>query len=53
MNNEAASSYFKEIFPDFAALIPDLAEQFFSNPTPSMAIMRTYPWHVDDDKRPH
>ena len=29
-------------------MIPDLCEQFFSNLTSSMAIMRTYPWHVDD-----
>ena len=47
-NNEDVKKYFKKIFPDFVTLIPDLCEQFFSNPTSSMAIMRTYPWHVDD-----
>ena len=47
-NNEDVKKYFKKIFPDFVPLIPDLCEQFFSNPTSSMAIMRTYPWHVDD-----
>ena len=47
-NNEDVKKYFKKIFPDLVPLIPDLCEQFFSNPTSSMAIMRTYPWHVDD-----
>ena len=46
--NEDVIKYFKKIFPDLVPLIPDLCEQFFSNPTSSMAIMRTYPWHVDD-----
>ena len=46
--NEDVEKYFKKIFPDLVPLIPDLCEQFFSNPTSSMAIMRTYPWHVDD-----
>lgn len=47
-SNEDVEKYFKKIFPDLVPLIPDLCEQFFSNPTSSMAIMRTYPWHVDD-----
>lgn len=47
-DEKSVSSYFQRIFPDFAALIPNLTEQFFSNPTSSMAIMRTYPWHVND-----
>ena len=47
-NNEDVKKYFKKKFPDLVPLIPDLCEQFFSNPTSSMAIMRTYPWHVDD-----
>ena len=46
--NQDVEKYFKKIFPDLVPLIPDLCEQFFSNPTSSMAIMRTYPWHVDD-----
>ena len=46
--NKDVQKYFKKIFPDLVPLIPDLCEQFFSNPTSSMAIMRTYPWHVDD-----
>ena len=46
--NKDVKNYFKKIFPDLVPLIPDLCEQFFSNPTSSMAIMRTYPWHVDD-----
>jgi len=46
--NKDVKNYFKKIFPDLVPLIPDLCDQFFSNPTSSMAIMRTYPWHVDD-----
>lgn len=46
--SEDIQSYFQRIFPDFAPLIPDLSEQFFTNPTSSLAIMRTYPWHVND-----
>lgn len=46
--NEDVQKYFKKIFPDLVPLIPDLSQQFLSNPTSSMAIMRTYPWHVDD-----
>ncbi len=46
--SEDVQSYFQSIFPDFVPLIPDLCEQFFTNPTSSLAIMRTYPWHVND-----
>ena len=38
--------YFNSIFPDFAALVPDLYSQWSSNPTSTLAIIRTFPWHV-------
>ncbi len=40
--------YFSTQFPDFTALIPDLYDQWNSNPTSSLAIIRTYPWHIGD-----
>ena len=40
--------YFKRIFPDFTSMIPDLYEQWQKNPTSSLSIVRTYPWHVED-----
>jgi kynurenine 3-monooxygenase len=46
--HKEVQEYFEKIFPDLVPLIPDLSDQFFTNPTSSMAIMRTYPWHVKD-----
>ena len=40
--------YFSTIFPDFASLVPDLYSQWSSNPTSTLAIIRTFPWHVGD-----
>jgi kynurenine 3-monooxygenase len=34
-------------FPDVLSLIPDLEEDFFSNPTGTMVTVRCTPWHVD------
>jgi kynurenine 3-monooxygenase len=47
-SKENILAYFNKIFPDFAELVPDLYDQFISNPTSPMAIMRTDPWHVFD-----
>tara|TARA_B100000902_G_C27290683_1_gene906970 strand:- start:266 stop:1600 length:1335 start_codon:yes stop_codon:yes gene_type:complete len=38
--------YFTSIFPDFIEIVPDLYEQWESNPTSSLGIIRTFPWHV-------
>ena len=43
---QEVKGYFKSIFPDFAALVPDLYEQWCANPTSSLGIVRTFPWHV-------
>ena len=40
--------FFKEVFPDTLDLIPNLVEEYFQNPTSSLAIMRCNPWTVDD-----
>lgn len=45
---EQVQKYFCEVFPDLVPLIPDLCDQFFTNPTSSMGIVRTYPWHISD-----
>jgi kynurenine 3-monooxygenase len=34
-------------FPDAPRLMPDLAENFFANPTGSMVTIKCSPWHVD------
>jgi kynurenine 3-monooxygenase len=44
---EAVRAFFRREFPDFAAHIPDLAEQFLGNPTGALATVRCQPWHVD------
>jgi kynurenine 3-monooxygenase len=38
--------FFQSRFPDAAALIPDLADNFFGNPTGSMVTIKCSPWHV-------
>ena len=41
-------NYFTNIFPDFYQLVPNLYEQWVSNPTSTLGIVRTFPWHVKD-----
>ncbi|MBX2915239.1 MAG: FAD-dependent monooxygenase [Cyclobacteriaceae bacterium] len=36
--------FFKETFPDAQLLMPDLLEDFESNPTSSLVTIRCYPW---------
>ena len=40
------TAYFRERFPDAAALTPDLARDFLDNPTGSLATIRCRPWRV-------
>ncbi|RNI30195.1 FAD-dependent monooxygenase [Rufibacter immobilis] len=37
-------AFFKEVFPDAAALMPDLAQEFFENPTGSLVTVKCFPW---------
>lgn len=46
---EQVDAFFAEKFPDFAALVPDLAEQFFENPTGKLATVRTTGWNRGAD----
>lgn len=38
------AQFFNTVFPDAAALIPDLTEDYRSNPTSSLVTMKCYPW---------
>jgi kynurenine 3-monooxygenase len=44
---EALLTFFEARFPDAASLMPDLAANFFTNPTGRMATIKCAPWHVD------
>ena len=38
--------FFRREFPDAIPLLPNLAEQYFANPTGSLVTVRSAPWHV-------
>ena len=44
-NKKNIENFFKEMFPDFTKLVPDLYSQWNSNPTSNLAIVKTFPWH--------
>ena len=37
-------TYFRQEYPDALALIPDLSQQFFENPTGPLGTIKCYPW---------
>ena len=39
--------FFQSRFPDAIPLMPDLADNFFANPTGAMVTIKCSPWHVD------
>lgn len=43
----AVDEFFRSRFPDAARLMPDLAQNFFANPTGSMVTIKCSPWHVE------
>ena len=45
---QEVENYFANIFSDFNELVPDLYEQWNSNPTSNLGIVKTYPWHIKD-----
>ena len=47
-NKKKVEDYFKSIFPDFTKLVPDLFQQWQNNPTSTLGIVRTYPWHINN-----
>lgn len=41
-------AFFEETFPDALALMPDLIEDYFANPTSSLVTVRCHPWNYED-----
>jgi kynurenine 3-monooxygenase len=39
--------FFQSRFPDAVSLMPDLADNFFANPTGAMVTIKCSPWHAD------
>jgi kynurenine 3-monooxygenase len=39
-------AFFQDQFPDAVPLLPELAEEFLTNPTGSLVTIRCQPWHV-------
>lgn len=44
----AVEQFFQSRFPDGFALMPNLADNFFANPTGTMVTIKCSPWHVDE-----
>lgn len=42
---EKVDNFFKETFPDFYEMMPEIADAWEDHPLSSLAIMRSYPWH--------
>jgi kynurenine 3-monooxygenase len=44
--HSAVVEFFQSRFPDASRLMPDLADNFFANPTGAMVTIKCAPWHV-------
>lgn len=44
----AVEEFFQSRFPDAFALMPNLADNFFANPTGTMVTIKCSPWQVDE-----
>lgn len=42
---EEVEAFFKEIFPDFFDMMPNIGDEWENHPLSSLAIMRSQPWH--------
>ncbi|MFN3343844.1 MAG: FAD-dependent oxidoreductase [Flavobacteriales bacterium] len=45
---EKMMSFFRETFPDAIPMMPTLKEDYFSNPTSSLMIVKCFPWTYKD-----
>jgi kynurenine 3-monooxygenase len=45
---EKVAQFFQNQFPDAVPLMPNLLENYFSNPVGSMVTIKCEPWHVED-----
>lgn len=43
-DKDSVNKFFKETFPDFYEMMPEIGEQFETHPLSSLAIIRCYPW---------
>lgn len=43
-SKEKVTEFFKEVFPDFYAMMPNVADNWENHPLASLAIIRCYPW---------
>lgn len=46
-NKEQLHAFFQHSFPDVLELMPDLDEQFFSNPTGHLGTVKCFPWQAN------
>jgi len=44
---EDVAGFIRSKFPDAAAVMPEVADTFFANPTGSMATIKCLPWHAE------
>lgn len=47
-SQEKVKKFFNKQFPDAEKLMPELAKEFFGNPTGSLVTVKCYPWRVKD-----
>ncbi len=47
-SEEKLMQFFKRTFPDAVSLMPSLREEYFANPSSSLAIVRCFPWSFED-----
>lgn len=45
-SKEAVNTFFKETFPDFYEMMPQIADNWEDHPLSALVIMRSYPWHA-------
>lgn len=43
-SREKVNDFFKEVFPDFHAMVPNIADAWEDHPLSSLAIVRCFPW---------
>lgn len=46
-SDEKAAAFFRQQFGDVALLMPNLVQEYFSNPTGAMVTIKCAPWHIN------
>ena len=44
-SKQAVDEFFKEVFPDFYEMMPNVSDAWEDHPLSNLAIIRCYPWH--------